>query len=207
MDATKKFKQMVDAKTFLDEILGINTKGADDWFVAEKSIMFYAGQWKPGNFKDAGRMDFVNKIVYMRFPKMTDMPKGTPDVVVGGAASGPCISSNLDADVLAATLDFTLNYYAGAENLIEKMYITGTPFVGNVTYDRSKMYDLTNQMLDYFKQAPGYFPPMDCAVPSEVNKAIIKTAFPGLVTGQIKTAEEAVASVQKAVEDYYSKQK
>ena len=61
VDATKKFMDLVNAGAYPEGVLGMTTKDADDWFAAGKSLMYYEGAWKVGNFITAGGEDFADR--------------------------------------------------------------------------------------------------------------------------------------------------
>ena len=77
----------------------------------------------------------------------------------------------------------------------------GFVYAGKADYDKSKVSNVMNQLIEAYRSAEAYIPSMDGIAPPAIDLAIKTTAMPGIITGEFDV-NEAVAEVQKAAEDY-----
>jgi raffinose/stachyose/melibiose transport system substrate-binding protein len=128
------------------------------------------------------------------------MPDGNPEIPVGGIITGLIMASNMEAEEQDLAIKF-VKAYIGPDYQVAKMERGDGLYAGNADYDKSKMNNITNELIEAFRNAPGYIPSMDAFAPPAVDLAIKKTAMPGIITGEFDV-DKAVEAVQKAAEEY-----
>lgn len=204
VDAMKKFKQLIDAEAYPPGLLGISATEADQMFARGEVATYYEGQWKPGNWIAAGGDEFIKKVRRVDFPAMTDMPNGNTEVCTGGNLVGLIIANNLPEDKFKASIKWSKEFVSPKFH-VAMMEAGANVFAGKAGYDKSKVPECFNQLIEAYRKAPGYIMSMDTFAPPSIDLAIKQTAMPGLVSGEY-TVEQAVAEVQKAAMDYVKAQ-
>jgi raffinose/stachyose/melibiose transport system substrate-binding protein len=198
--AMQKFKQFVDAGGYPEGVLGISQQEADAFFVQEKALTYYEGQWRPGNFKSIGGDAFVNKLGRANFPIMPDMPNGDTESSVGGMICGLIIAKQYPKEQIDATIEFCKVISSPA--MYGPLMAQGLNiYAGKAAWDPSKVSPVFKQTVDAFRSVKRFIPSMDTYAPPPVDLAIKNTAMPGIITGQF-TVDQAVAEVQKAAVEY-----
>lgn len=201
VEAVNKFKQMVDAGAFPNGVLGMSATEADQMFANGEAAMYYEGAWKVGNFESAGGEGWTTENVHrIDWPAFTDCADGNPGTRVGGCFTGLIVRSGLDPEKEALCIEFAKKV-CSPEFGIASQEKGGPIYPGVAEYDESTTLPLTNELIKAYRSADSYIPSMDSIAPPPVDLAIKGTAFPGIITGEF-TAEQAVAEVQKAAEDY-----
>ncbi len=198
--AMTKFKQFVDAGAYPKGVLGMSATEADQMFAKGEAAMYYEGAWKPGNFAQQGGDDFIKKIARVDFPAFTDAANGDAKVNVGGNIIGFFVRSGLSDSKTEACINLVKDIVSPEFN-IPIMEKGGFVYAGNADYDKSKVSDVMNQLIEAYRSATAYIPSMDGIAPPAVDIAIKQTAMPGIITGEFDV-NKAVAEVQKAAEDY-----
>ena len=201
----EKLQELVDAGGFAKGVVGLSMSEADQMFARGEAAMYYEGAWKPADFAKAGGEDFVNKVQRIDFPSMNDQPNGDNDVHTGGIGSGFFIPSGLSEEKTAAAIEFVLAFNNPEFNV--PIMEQGTfVWAGNAEYDKSKVSDLMNSMIEAYHAADGFIVSMDALAPPAVELAVKQTAFPGIISGELDV-NGAVSAVNDAAKQYVEENK
>ncbi|NJL71761.1 MAG: extracellular solute-binding protein [Candidatus Competibacteraceae bacterium] len=202
--AMEKFAQLVKAEAYPPGVLGFSVNEADQFFARGEAAMYFEGAWKPTNFLSVGGADFIKKVHRIDFPMMSDMPEATPGTAVGGTIVGYIVAANQTKKQLEDSVDW-LTLMVDPQLWKDIITKSGAmPFLpaGKIgAFDWSPFAAVQKELYDAFQSAKHFVPSMDAWAPPPVDLAIKKTAMPGIISGEF-TAQQAVAEVQKAAEDY-----
>jgi raffinose/stachyose/melibiose transport system substrate-binding protein len=197
----QKFEQMVKAGVYPDGVLGMDQNEANQIFATGGALTYYEGQWRPNQWRTIGGEDFYkNDLRRMDFPPMTDMPMGEADVRTGGVIAGRIVASVYSQEEIDASIAWT-KYVSDPAFNIANLESESNLYAGNVKWNEAAASVLWKQVVEAFRTAPAYIPSMDTFAPPAVDLTIKKSAMPGIITGEF-TADQAVAEVQKAAEEY-----
>jgi len=200
--AMEKFSEFCEAGGYPEGTLGFSGTDADQYFVDGKAATFYEGAWKPGNWINMGGVEFLDKLVRVPFPTISE--NGDADVNVGGAIIGQIIAAEIDEARTQATIEM-LKALQGPDFWIEVVEAGGQIPAGSFDFDITKLPAITRTLYEDFQATPAFIPSMDAFAPPAVDLTIKKTAMPGILSGEL-TVEEAIAEVQAAAVEYASSQ-
>ncbi|MFW6029649.1 MAG: ABC transporter substrate-binding protein, partial [Halanaerobiales bacterium] len=199
----EKFKELVDADIYPSYVNAIGQEEASQMFVNGEAAMMYEGQWLPGHFISFGGEEFTDKVDMVKFPEATDSSDGDPDTRVGGVIVGLAVADTGSEEELDASFKFLKKITSPGYGK-PVMESGGDMYAGDIEYDKSKAYDLFNEMVSQYRDTERFIPSMDTLAPPEIDRAIKETALAGIAGGNL-TVEEAIEEVQKAAENYAEK--
>lgn len=205
VEAMTKFQELVDAGGFADGVLGISMSEADQMFARGEAAMYYEGAWKCADFAKVGGEEFIEHVQRIDFPTMSNQANGSNTMHTGGIGSGFFIPSNLSEEKKKAAIEFVLAFNNPDFN-IPVMEQGGFIWAGNAEYDKSRVSDLMNSMIEAYRNSDSFLVSTDSFTVPEVDLAIKQTAMPGIVSGEM-TVDEAVKAVNDAAKQYIDKNK
>ncbi len=200
--AMEKFAEFCEAGGYPEGTLGFSSTDADQFFVDGKAATYFEGAWKPGNWINMGGEEFLDKLVRVPFPTISE--NGDADVNVGGAIVGQIIAANIGEEKTQAAIEL-LKALQGPDFWIEVVEGGGQIPAGSFDFDINKLPAITRTLYEEFQVTSAFIPSMDAFAPPAVDLAIKKTAMPGILSGEL-TVEEAIAEVNAAAEEYVSSQ-
>ena len=136
---------------------------------------------------------------------MSNQANGSNTMHTGGIGSGFFIPSNLSEEKKKAAIEFVLAFNNPDFN-IPVMEQGGFIWAGNAEYDKSRVSDLMNSMIEAYRNSDSFLVSTDSFTVPEVDLAIKQTAMPGIVSGEM-TVDEAVKAVNDAAKQYIDKNK